>query len=651
MEIIVCQNAGFCFGVKRAIEIAQNAAKNDKRVYSLGPLIHNPQEVERLKKAGIIPVENLEEGQGRTIIIRSHGATPEKFQELTSLGYNIEDATCPFVKKAQKLAKKLTAEGYQVVVVGDKKHPEVQGIVGWSGYKAIVVETPSEVLELPYFPRIAVVAQTTQKNENFWKVVEQLKNKGGEIKVYNTICHATRTRQEESQKLANEVDLMLVVGGKNSANTKKLAQICMDTGTPTYLIEEAKELKLEWFSGKKKIGITAGASTPGWIIEEVKQKVEQFENVEMLLGELKPLAAGDIVKGKVVKVLEQEVLVDIGAKGEGIIPFEELTWYKFNHPAEVVSVGDEVLVYIVKEDEEGRVILSRKKAMEEAVLSRLEELYHNKKPVTGKIVEIVKGGVLVDIGIRAFLPASLAAKSYLEDLNSLRGEIITAYIIEIDIKKKRVVLDRKSFLKDQELKAKQGKIQGLKEGMIVQGVVTKIESFGVFVDLGGIEGLIRAKDLSWQRNINPHEVVQVGQNLKTVVLEVDYYNLKVGLGLKQLTPDPWQKIPPELKEGAIFEGKVLKILRHGLIVELFPGIEGYVPARETEGENEPLMKKFQEGQLIPVKVLILKPLEKKLTLSQKEALREKEREQYENEFNPTENLTFNLGELLKQKLN
>lgn len=650
MEIIVAKNAGFCFGVKRAIEIAQKAAENANLVYSLGPLIHNPQEVERLKKAGIIPIEEFAEGNGKTIIIRSHGTTPENFQQMAKKGYKIEDATCPFVKKAQNLAKKLTAEGFQVVVVGDKKHPEVQGIVGWSGYNAEIVENPEEVRGLPFYPKIAVIAQTTQKSENFWQVVEELKKKGGEVKVYNTICHATRTRQEESQKLAQEVDLMLVVGGKNSANTKKLAQICAATNTPTYLIEEACELKPEWLLEKKKIGITAGASTPAWIIEEVKQKVEQLESMEKALKEIKPLREGEIVTGKVVKVFEQEVLVDIGAKGEGVIPLEELTWYKFNHPAEVVTEGDEFPVYVLKEDEEGRIILSRKKALETVIFDRLLNFYQNKKPVTGKIVEVVKGGVLVDIGVRAFLPASLVALGYTEDLNALKGEVITAYLTEIDLKKKRIVLDRKSYLKEQELKAKQGKIQALKEGMIVKGVVTKIESFGAFVDLGGIEGLIRTKDLSWQRKTNPEEIVQVGQEVEVVVLEVDYHNLKVGLGLKQLTPDPWQKIPAELKEGAVLEGTITKILRHGLIVELFPGIEGYVPARETEGENEPLLKKFQEGQTIITKVLSLKPLEKKMTLSQKEALREKEREQYQIELVSAENLTFNLGELLKEKL-
>ncbi|GAV22303.1 bifunctional 4-hydroxy-3-methylbut-2-enyl diphosphate reductase/30S ribosomal protein S1 [Carboxydothermus pertinax] len=650
MEVIVAQHAGFCFGVKRAIDLAQKATENNPKVYSLGPLIHNPQEVERLKKAGVIPVEDIDEGHGKIIIIRSHGTTPEKLQEIKAKGYQIEDATCPFVKKAQSFAQRLTREGFQVVVVGDKKHPEVQGIVGWSGYQALVVENAIEAKALPYFPKIAVIAQTTQKSENFWQVVEELKKKGGEVKVFNTICHATRTRQEESRKLAQEVDLILVVGGKNSANTKKLAQLCAATGTPTYLVEEAADLDPKWFYGKTKIGITAGASTPAWIIEEVRQKVEQLESLEKALLDVKPLKEGEIVPGKVVKVLEKEVLVDIGAKGEGVIPLPELSWYNYAHPQEVVDQGDEFPVYILKEDEEGRLILSRKKALEAVIFEKIRDLYQHKKPVTGKVVEVVKGGVLVDIGVRAFLPASLAALGYIEDLTTLKGELITAYLAEIDTTKKRIVLDQKSYLKEQEKKIKQEKILALKEGNRVKGTVTKILSFGVFIDLGGIEGLLRAKDLSWQRKVKPEEILQVGQEVEVVVLEIDRQNLKVGLGLKQLTPDPWQKIPIELKEGALLEGTVVKILRHGLIVEVFPGIEGYMPARETEVENEPLIKKYQEGQKIPVKVLTLKPLERKMTLSLKEALKEKEKEEYQREIPKDEALTFNLGELLKEKV-
>ncbi|NYE58639.1 bifunctional 4-hydroxy-3-methylbut-2-enyl diphosphate reductase/30S ribosomal protein S1 [Carboxydothermus ferrireducens] len=650
MEIIVAQNAGFCFGVKRAIETAQKAAENNNPVYSLGPLIHNPQEVERLKKAGIIPIEEIEEGNGKTIIIRSHGTTPEKLQEIVDRGYVVEDATCPFVKKAQILAQKLTDEGYQVVVVGDKKHPEVQGIVGWSGYKALVVENPEEAARLPFYPKIAVIAQTTQKSENFWQVVEVIKKKGGEVRPFNTICHATRTRQEESRKLATEVEVMLVVGGKNSANTKKLAQICAATNTPTYLIEEASEIKPEWFAGKAKVGITAGASTPAWIIEEVRKKVEQMASMEQALLEIKPVKEGEIVRGKVVKVLEKEVLVDIGTKGEGVIPLEEITWYRIERARDAVKEGDEFPVLVLKEDEEGKIILSRKKALEILAEEKLLEWQKNKVPVTGKIVEVVKGGVLVDIGVRAFLPASLIALNYVEDLEVLKGEEITAYVIEVDLAKRRVVLDRKSYLKEQEIKTKKEKIATLKEGSKVKGKVTKIMPFGAFVDLGGFEGLLRAQDISWQRNVRPEEHLQVGQELEVVVLEVDRHNLKVNLGLKQLTPDPWQKIPDELKEGAVLEGTVVKILRHGLILELFPGIEGYLPARETEAENEPLMKKYQVGQKMEVKILTLKPLEKKMTLSQKEALREKEKEQYQKELAEEENLTFSLGEILRGKL-
>lgn len=279
VEIITAKYAGFCFGVKRALQLAQEAAMSKKDgapIYSLGPLIHNPQVVDDLEKKGVSVVNDLLDINTGTLIIRSHGVSPEVFEDAEKKRLSIIDATCPFVKKAQQFAQQLLEEGYQVVVVGDKQHPEVIGIIGWANNEAIVVEKPEEAWEISAERPIGLIAQTTQPKENLDKVEEILKGRGIEVKVYNTICLATGERQESARELANNVDVMIIVGGKNSANTQKLARLCKATGTATYHIETAEELEGEWFENAEKIGITAGASTPDWIIEEVKNKCQKW---------------------------------------------------------------------------------------------------------------------------------------------------------------------------------------------------------------------------------------------------------------------------------------------------------------------------------------------------------------------------------------
>jgi len=381
MEIIIADYAGFCFGVKRAIELAEKTIKSsEKPVYSLGPLIHNPQVVEKFEKLGLKNTAGIEDITEGTLIIRSHGVAPEVFAEAEEKNLKVVDATCPFVKRAQRLVQNLKENGYQVVVVGDKNHPEVIALVGWANNEAAVIKNEEEALKFPRYPKIGVVAQTTQREDNFYRVVSVLRNKTEDLLVYNTICHATRDRQEAARDLARRVDVVVVIGGQNSSNTRKLAEVCAGTGTDTYHIETAEELKSQWFINKGRVGVTAGASTPDWIIEEVvrrmmefkdnlEEKIEEEENqkdlenqmksegaavepeqtgVEVpeagnadeggedklsdekesgvednnmqveahLVENLKDINRGDIVKGTVVQIKENEVLVDIGGKSE-----------------------------------------------------------------------------------------------------------------------------------------------------------------------------------------------------------------------------------------------------------------------------------------------------------------------------------------------
>lgn len=657
MEVHIAPKAGFCFGVKRAIEMAVQSARNrDGPLYSLGPLIHNPQVVAALSKEGIKETESVSEVKpGEVLIIRSHGVTPAELQQAKELNLKVVDATCPFVAKAQQLAKKLKEEGYQVVVVGEKKHPEVKGLVGWAGNGALVVKDSREAANIPFYPRIGVIAQTTQSRENFHEVVEVLKSKCDQIQVYDTICHATSERQASAIELAQKVDVMVVVGGFNSANTRKLAMLCRATGTPTYHVEEAGQLNPRWFKGVKVAGLTAGASTPEWIIEEVCRRMKEVGEMnlneevqpveektspeeqaqqnaditsqEPLQGnmeeamEVKSLRPGDIVKGTVVQLSDDEVLIDVGAKSEGVIPLKELSSFDINSPRDVVQVGDKIDVLVLKtEDNEGRLLLSKERADAKKAWSTLEEHLESGEPVEGIVREVVKGGLLVDVGLRAFLPASLVEMGYVEDLSQYIGQTVQARVIELNRPRRKVILSRKAVLEEENARKRKELLENLQEGDIVKGVVRRLTNFGAFVDIGGIDGLLHISEMAWYRINHPSDVVSVGDELELKVLRVDKENEKVSLGLKQVLPNPWDNVESKYPVGSIVDAKVVRLAPFGAFVQLEPGVEGLVHvshlAEHYVAEPSEIVS---EGDEIKVKVLNVEPGEKRIRLSLREA--------------------------------
>ncbi|MHB1127197.1 MAG: bifunctional 4-hydroxy-3-methylbut-2-enyl diphosphate reductase/30S ribosomal protein S1 [Bacillota bacterium] len=670
MEITVAPYAGFCFGVKRALEAAQKEAENQTQpLYTLGPLIHNPQEVERLARRGLRPVEQLTEVDGGVLIIRSHGVEPGVLDEAHKKGLTVVDATCPFVKRAQEVARFLQEQGYQVVVVGDRLHPEVVGIVGWSGNNTVVVEDAAEATGLPLYPRIGVVAQTTQTAENLEEVTKVLSTKTEDLVVHNTICHATRQRQEATAELAKAVDIMIVVGGKNSANTQKLANICRAAGTPTYHVEQAKELCSQWFIDAHRVGVTAGASTPDWIIEEVVDTMvdfneEEMKNTEMqandesqepvvsepapepaateplaenetpeageattgpvepqLIENLKELHKGDIVSGTIVQVRDNEVLVDIGGKSEGIIPISELSHRNISDPNELVKTGEEIKVYILKvENEEGHPILSKKRADREVAWQYLEDSLENHTEISAEVVEIVKGGLLVDVGVRGFVPASLVERGYVENLNAYLGKQMRLRVIELDRTKNKAVLSQKVILDEEYEEQRQHTWEDLEEGQVKSGTVRRLTNFGAFVDIGGVDGLLHVSEISWGRVEHPSDVLREGQEVEVRILGVDRQSGKVSLGLKQLMSNPWDSAAERYPVGTIVNGKVLRIATFGAFVEIEPGIEGLVHISQLSDHH---VAKTEDvltvGEIIPVKVLSVDQLAQRMSLSLKEA--------------------------------
>lgn len=654
MEIKRASWAGFCFGVKRAIELALKArAENTGPLYTLGPLIHNPQVVSFLAGKGIQVIEELAAADKGTLIIRSHGVEPEVLAAVQELGFKVVDATCPFVARAQQLAKDLTGQGYTVVVVGDRKHPEVRGIVGWTCGQAKVVENPEEAAMLPDLPRLGVIAQTTQTPKNFEAVVKVLKKRTAEgavnediaprengaegvvqagsypeVRVFSTICHAVAERQQAALELARQVEVMVVVGGYESANTQKLKRLCLETGTPTYQIETASELKKEWFNGVQVAGLTAGASTPDWIIEEVERRMSELGETstseEMQAMEVKTLRSGEMIKGVIVEVNQDEVLVDVGAKSEGVIPLRELSCFDISSPNEVVSVGDEIDVWVVKaEDSEGRIILSKGRAEAEKAWEKLQEVFENGTSIEGTVREVVKGGLIVDLGVRAFLPASLVDRGYVEDLSKYVGQRITAKVIELNRSRKKVVLSRKIVLDEDYQKKRKETLDSLVEGTVVKGVVRRLTSFGAFIDIGGIDGLLHVSEMSWHRVNHPSEILKIDDELEVQVIKIDRENEKISLSRKQIIPNPWDSIAEKYPVGSLVESKVIRLVPFGAFVELEPGVEGLVHISHFADWHVPRPEDvLSEGEVISVRVLSVDPVGKRIRLSLREATRQ-----------------------------
>ena len=668
MEVRVAGKAGFCFGVRRAIEMALDTVRErDGPVFSLGPLIHNPQVVHRLAQMGIQTIDDVHSaGEGR-LIIRSHGVGPDVMDAARRRGLHVVDATCPFVRRAQELAGALAAEGCQVVVVGSKEHPEVLGIVGWTGGSALVVEDPVEAAAIDVTGKIGVVAQTTQPYAAFESVVEILKRAGNQVKACNTICSATSERQQSALALARQADVMLVVGGANSANTRKLAQLCRAAGATAYRIETASEIDPLWFSGVRTVGLTAGASTPDWIIEEVMNRMSEIQDQNIPeeivqetaeAGETRPeegmpeetsseetsseetmpeegmkdavevraVRHGEIVKGTVVHVGQDEVLVDIGAKSEGVIPIRELSCCEVNSPQEVVKVGDEIEVYVLKaEDNEGKLILSKEKADAEKAWAGLEEMLESQEPIAGVVREVVKGGLLVDVGVRAFLPASLVDRGYVEDLSKYLNQEITARVIELNRPRKKVILSRKAVLEEDYARLRLDMLDNLQEGQVVPGVVRRLTQFGAFVDIGGVDGLLHISEMSWHRINHPSEAVKVGDELEVMVLKVDRDSEKISLGLKQVLPNPWDNVTEKYSVGSIVSARVVRLAPFGAFVQLEPGVEGLVHISHLADRHVAKPDEVvSEGEEVNVKVLSVDPGEKRIRLSIREVTKEKQ---------------------------
>lgn len=624
MEILIAPHAGFCFGVRMAIQKGEELAKERKvPIVTLGPLIHNPQEVKRLEKLGIYERGSFEEIQESIVLVRTHGVAPSVYAEAERRGVELHDCTCPFVNKVQKIAHEHSQNGYQVLILGNKDHPEVQGILGWAGDNGIAFQNVEELTHLDLAQqKVCLVAQTTENLERFERVVAYLQEREVDCVVFNTICSATRERQNAALTLAKEVDLMLVIGGLNSANTQKLADLCRQNDCQTQHIESVADIQAEWFKGVEKVGITAGASTPDWIIREVTLKMEELTMEQALeqytvLGEVEK---HEIITGTVVKIKQDEVLVDIGGKSEGIIPVRELSFAKDVNPEELVKVGEEIKVMVIKEENsDGNVLLSKRRVDQIAVMDKLEEVFKNEEVIEAKVVDVVKGGVIVDIGTRGFVPASRLDTKYIEDINTFVGQTLKFKIIKFEPEARKIVLSRREILEVEE-KAKKAELwNSIQEGQTRKGIVRRLANFGAFVDLGGVDGLLHVSEMGWGRVKNPADVVKVGDEIEVYVLSIDNEKEKISLGLKQLTVNPWAVATEKYAVGNEVSGKVVRLVPFGAFVELEDAVDGLVHISQISWDRvEKVEDALTIGQEITAKVLELDVENKKISLSIKQ---------------------------------
>ncbi|MCK8827956.1 bifunctional 4-hydroxy-3-methylbut-2-enyl diphosphate reductase/30S ribosomal protein S1 [Natroniella acetigena] len=619
MKIQLAECAGFCFGVDRAMNLAlEIGEERDCKVSTLGPLIHNPQAVKRLEDVGVEVEEEIKNISEGVVIIRSHGVSPKILEQAAERDLELINATCPFVKRAQKKAKELKEEGYQVVISGDKNHPEVIGILGFADNEAIVVEDESDFDNITVEKRIGIIAQTTQSLENLQELTNYLLSEVSELKVYNTICTTTGQRQAEAAQLSRKVELMLVIGGHNSANTSRLAEICRENEVQTYHIETADDLQTNWFNNIKEVGITAGASTPNWIIKEVVRRMTEINNEEEQNDfESAILTKGEVISGKIEEVSEEGLYVDVGAKTEGFIPKDEIKEESF---VEGYNEGDEVEVEVLNpEDEDGRTILSKKRVDAEQAWERVEEVHQSGEIIEAEVAKEVKGGLVVDIGVRGFIPASHVAIEYVEDLSQFVGETLELKVIEVEREDNNVVLSRKVVLDEERKENKKEVLASLEEGEEIEGEVTKLVDFGAFVELGGVEGLLHISEISWGRIGHPSEALEEGEMIKVKILGVDEEEGRVSLGLKQIQPDPWEEFLGEYNEGDVVEGKITKTVDFGAFMEIKPGVEGLIHISQLSHEHVATVEEVvTEGDVVKTKIINIEPEDRRVGLSIKE---------------------------------
>ena len=629
MEVILAKTAGFCFGVKRAVDTVYKEAGKEN-VYTYGPIIHNEQVVSDLEKKGVSVLrtkEELEHLEKGTVIIRSHGVAKEIYDLIEKKGLTLVDATCPFVKKIHKVVQKASEEGKEIIIVGSAEHPEVEGIRGWCNGKVEIIANMEDVKEMTLSEPACLVSQTTFNYKKFKDLVEIISQKGYDIEVCNTICNATEERQMEAKSIAANVDAMIVIGDKHSSNSQKLFEISNKECKNTFFVQTLKDLDLKPFESIGKVGITAGASTPQKIIKEVHASMTEKSFEQLLEESLVTIHNGEVVEGTVIDVKPDEIILNIGYKADGILTRNEYSNDSANVDLTTVAkVGDKMETKVLKvNDGEGQVLLTYKRLAAEKGNKRLEEAYENKEVLKAPVAQVLDGGlsVLIDEA-RVFIPASLVSDSYERDLKKYEGQEIEFVISEFNPRKRRVIGDRKQLLVAAKKEKQKELFEKIEVGMKIDGVVKNVTDFGAFIDLGGADGLLHISEMSWGRVENPKKVFNIGD--KVTVLIKDIQGEKIALSLKFPEENPWLTAEEKYKVGNVVTGKVARMTDFGAFVELESGIDALLHVSQIAKEHiDKPSDVLSVGQEITAKVVDFKKDEKKISLSMKALLTDEDK--------------------------
>ncbi|MDY5377398.1 MAG: bifunctional 4-hydroxy-3-methylbut-2-enyl diphosphate reductase/30S ribosomal protein S1 [Eubacterium coprostanoligenes] len=667
-QIILAKTAGFCFGVDRAVNLVYELVGEGKKVCTLGPIIHNAQLVADLESKGVKIIDDISQApQGYTVVVRTHGVEKSVLDELETKGIDYVNATCPFVTKIHNIVKKQD-ENTVVLIAGDKNHPEVLGIKSYCKGDSYVFKNEEELTEIIQKHKIAqkndviCVAQTTFSLNEQKKCKKIFKKLCTNCKIFDTICNATSDRQNEAEELSKNSDAMIVVGGRHSSNTCKLR----DTGEancPTFLIETADELASLDLSKYNVIGVTAGASTPSVIIkevlksmsEEIKEKevettsavteevVETAENAdkatkpavkasadgeasfeELLNESFKENENSKVVTGTVVRITPTEVFVDVpGRKQTGVVAFDDLSSENISKCEDVVAVGDEIQLVIMKtDDQDGVLKLSKRlfdavKGWDEIVAAK-----ENDEILEGQVTAVIRGGVLVSAkGTRVFVPASLTGVPRNQELSVLKDATVKFKIIDINPARRRAVGSIK-VVSDAERKEKQEALWAtLKEGDKVKGTVKSLTSYGAFVDLGGIDGMVHISELSWSRIKHPSEVVNVGDVVEVTIKSLDEETKKISLGFKNIEDNPWEILKRDYPVGSVVDAKIVSFATFGAFANILPTVDGLIHISQISWDR---IKAPQDvlkiGDVVKAKIIEIDFDKKRVSLSMKELL-------------------------------
>lgn len=634
-NVTVAKSAGFCFGVDRAVKMVYGELEKNTKVATLGPIIHNQDVVNDMTAKGARIISSVDELEpDETVVIRSHGVGREVYEQIAAKGCRMLDATCPFVSRIHKIVAEKSREGYFILIAGDASHPEVQGIVGHCDENCLVFK---DNFELKHFfennyenleKKLAIVAQTTYNIVVWDECLNVIPKNDPDIVIFDTICNATDTRQSDAAELARSSDIMLVVGGRHSSNTVKLFEVC-SRYCKTYHIENSDELKSLSIPASKKIGITAGASTPAYIIKEVQTKMaeneimstnmdEEIDFAEAIDQSFKKIHTGEKVKGIVVAVNNTEAIVDLGTKHTGYVALDDLTDDPSKKPSDIVSVGDEVELVVVKvNDAEGTAALSKRKVDEQAGYEKIVKAKEEGAILEGIVQHVVNKGVTLNVlGVRVFIPASQTGLPRGAELEQLLKKKVEFKIIEVTEGRKRAVGSIKAVQNARKEEAKAKFWETAEIGAVYTGKVKSLTSFGAFVDLGGIDGMVHISELSWKRIKHPSEVVSVGDTLEVYIKDLNQEENRISLGFKKAEDNPWEIFIANYNIGDVVKVTIVSITSFGAFARIIDGVDGLIHISQIADKKVENVKDILTvGDEVDVKIIDIDEESKRISIS------------------------------------